>query len=113
MAQEKPSRGEDEYFAKQDAELLKKSQELARAKLEEAERRSHHMKCPKDGYDLTTTTQGGVQIDTCAHCQGIWLDAGELDQLLAQDDGGGALKRVIGDVLAAMGRGKKAPQEPS
>lgn len=113
MAIEKPSRGEEEYFAKQDAELIHKSQEITRAMTEESQRRSHFMKCPKDGYDLSTTKQGGVQIDSCPHCHGIWLDAGELEQLMSQEDGGGALKRVIGDVLTAMGRSRKPSKEAS
>jgi len=28
-----------------------------------------------------------VKIDQCANCGGIFLDAGELDQLSKQDDG--------------------------
>lgn len=112
MSTEKPSRAEDEYFAKQDAELLKRQQELAREKEAEAERKTHYMKCPKDGYDLTTTTQHGVQLDVCTHCEGIWLDHGELEQLMGQDDSAGTLKRVISDVMAALGRGRAA-KEPS
>jgi Zn-finger nucleic acid-binding protein len=43
------------------------------------------MKCPKCGYDLETVKFRGVSIDKCFHCNGTWLDAGEL-QLLAGGD---------------------------
>jgi hypothetical protein len=104
---EKPSQNEDEYFARQNAELLvRKREELERQRLE-AERRSHIMKCPKDGYDLATTVHHGVSIDVCSHCGGMWLDAGELEQL-SQEDRPGVLGRVVGDVLGALRRRERA-----
>ena len=104
---EKPSQNEDEYFARQNAELLvRKREELERQRLE-AERRSHIMKCPKDGYDLATTVHHGVSIDVCSHCSGMWLDAGELEQL-SQEDRPGVLGRVVGDVLGALRRRERA-----
>ncbi len=104
---EKPSQNEDEYFARQNAELLvRKREELERERLE-AERRSHIMKCPKDGYDLATTVHHGVSIDVCSHCGGMWLDAGELEQL-SQEDRPGVLGRVVGDVLGALRRRERA-----
>jgi Zn-finger nucleic acid-binding protein len=104
---EKPSQNEDEYFARQSAELLiRKREELERQRVEE-ERRSHFMKCPKDGYDLATTLHHGVSIDVCSHCGGMWLDAGELDQLATHEDRPGLLGRVIGDVLGMRKREHK------
>ena len=41
----------------------------------------HYMKCPKCGMDLHTIERGHVQIDTCFNCHGLWLDAGELEQV--------------------------------
>ncbi len=49
---DKPSRNEEEYFAKRDAELLRQQRASAKQAAAEAERRSHYMKCPKCGYDL-------------------------------------------------------------
>lgn len=103
MSTDKPSRNEDEYFARRDAELLKQRQDEARKEAEAAERRSHYMKCPKDGGDLVTQKHQGVQLDACPECGGLWLDAGELEQLQAVDDKG-MLRRVIGDVMTALGR---------
>jgi len=74
MTTDKPSRNEDEYFVKQEAELLRKQRELADAAARDAERKSHYMKCPKDGYDLVSSTYHGVQIETCAI--GEWPEGG-------------------------------------
>jgi len=106
MSTEKPSRNEGEYFAHQNAELLRKQRGLAEAAAQEAERKTHYMKCPKDGYDLATSDFHGVQIETCTHCGGIWLDAGEL-QLLAQEHRRALLTQLIADGFEALQSGKK------
>ncbi|HEU5170310.1 MAG TPA: zf-TFIIB domain-containing protein [Gemmatimonadales bacterium] len=104
----KPSKNEEEYFAQQDRELLEQQRAKARAAAEDAERRSHLMKCPKDGYDLETVTLQGVQIETCGHCRGIWLDAGELETIEAHHDRPGLLGRVLHDLFTGMGRGPRS-----
>jgi hypothetical protein len=101
---EKPSQNEDEYFARQSAELLIRQRDELERKRAEAERRSHLMKCPKDGHDLATSTHHGVTIEVCSHCGGMWLDAGELQQLATHEDRPGLLGRVIGDVLSTLRR---------
>src|SRR5207244_4120801 len=80
---DKPSKNEEEYFARRDAELLRQQREAMRRTAAETERRAHHMKCPKCGYDLITGEWHGVQIDQCTHCHGIWFDKGEAESLLA------------------------------
>ncbi len=85
---DKPSRNEDEYFAKQSAELLKARKVRAEREAEEAQRRSHYMKCPKCGADLGTEEYHGIQVDRCSECDGMWLDAGEAEELLAREDAG-------------------------
>jgi len=40
------------------------------------------MKCPVDSIDLTMSERGGVEIDYCPRCRGVWLDRGELDKIL-------------------------------
>lgn len=76
---EQPSRNEDEYFARRDAELIKEM----RAKLDKErsamERKAHFMKCPKCGADLREETHDHVKVDICPECHGMWLDAGEMD----------------------------------
>ena len=103
MKQDKPSRNEDEYFAREDAELLRRQRERAQAASVEAERKSHYMKCPKDGYDLASTEYHTVQVETCPHCGGMWLDAGELEAV-AHEDHPSILGRVLTDALAAFRR---------
>lgn len=87
--QETPSRNEDEFFAKQDAELIK----AMRAKLDkervESERKAHFMKCPKCGADLKEEDHGHVKVDICPDCKGMWLDAGEMDLLHQVQKSGG------------------------
>jgi Zn-finger nucleic acid-binding protein len=106
MSTEKPSRNEDEYFAQQNAELLRKQRSLDEAAALESERKSHYMKCPKDGYDLGSSKYHGVQIETCPHCGGVWLDAGELD-VIAHEDRPALLTRVLSDAFQSLRGAKK------
>lgn len=40
------------------------------------------MKCPVDNETLVITERGGVEIDYCPKCRGVWLDRGELDKII-------------------------------
>ena len=40
------------------------------------------MKCPIDDELLVITERGGVEIDYCPKCRGVWLDRGELDKII-------------------------------
>ncbi|HEX8155082.1 MAG TPA: zf-TFIIB domain-containing protein [Thermoanaerobaculia bacterium] len=88
---DKPSRAEDEYFARQELERRKKWAQEQAQKLQSGEKEKlkelHYMKCPKDGNDLATIEFHGISIDQCATCGGVWFDPGEVDQLLAKDSG--------------------------
>ncbi len=103
MSIEKPSKNEEEYFARQDLELLERQRRAVLAERAAAERRSHYMKCPKDGYDLTTGTYHGVSIETCPHCGGIWLDRGELAVIERHHDRPGLLGKILHDLFATLG----------
>jgi len=107
MSTDKPSRNEDEYFVKQDAELIKRQRELAEAAAIERERKTHYMKCPKDGFDLASSEHHGVQIETCPHCGGIWLDAGEID-VVAHEERPALFTRVLSDAFSSF-RGRPRP----
>ncbi|MHB8878472.1 MAG: TFIIB-type zinc ribbon-containing protein, partial [Myxococcaceae bacterium] len=84
---DKPSSLEDEYFAREEIEkkrkLAQKQSEELKQKQKEELKKLHYLKCPKCGMDLHTLKKGTVEIDTCFNCQGIWLDAGELEQVMA------------------------------
>ena len=43
------------------------------------------MSCPRCDGSLSENQFEGVLIDTCENCGGIWLDSGELEQLLKRD----------------------------
>ena len=44
------------------------------------------MNCPKcQTATLAEFKIEGVAVDRCSHCDGIWIDAQELSQLLAED----------------------------
>ena len=77
--EEKPSRNEDEYFARLDADLMKERRERLNAERAKQERNSHYNKCPKCGADLQEREHHGVKIDQCVECGGMWLDKGELE----------------------------------
>ncbi|GDX87124.1 hypothetical protein LBMAG44_10370 [Gemmatimonadota bacterium] len=78
---DKPSHNEDEYFLKQDAELVKALRAKLDADRQSTERKSHFMKCPKCGANLIEVTREHVAVDVCGDCGGLWLDPGELDLL--------------------------------
>lgn len=81
MSESKPSRTEDEYFIKQDAELIKERRASLDAQRASAERKSHYMKCPKCGADLVETDLHHIKIDRCSECGGVWFDKGEVEML--------------------------------
>ena len=102
---DKPSRNEDEYFAREEREKLEKQRAAALKTAQETERKTHYMKCPKCGHDLKTEEFHDIQIDRCPNCHGVWFDAGEVDTIIAHEDKG-LLGRVFGDVMSTF-RGKK------
>ncbi len=81
MDEKKPTRNEDEYFVKQDAELIKAQRAKLDAQRANIERQSHYMKCPKCGHDLVETEFHHIKIDRCTNCNGVWFDAGEVEML--------------------------------
>ena len=101
MSTEKPSRNEDEYFAREDAERIRKLRERDTAERIALERRSHHMKCPKCGATLKPETIRGLEVDKCPECLGIWLDNGELQALSKLQDPG-LVNRVLGDLFGSL-----------
>ena len=105
MSTDKPSKTEEEYFTKQDMELLKKKRQQAQTEAEQAERRQHYMKCPKCGADLDQEEFHGVTIERCPEDKGIWLDAGEIERLM-DDQAPGLLAKVFSGVTASLSQQK-------
>ena len=78
---------EDEYFVKKEKEAIEK----LRAKQEREAKRSIqqmcHMRCPKCGEPLKERSFQKILIDQCTGCGGIWLDAGELEEVAGKEEG--------------------------
>jgi acetyl-CoA carboxylase beta subunit len=101
---------EDEWFRQHERKLLEEARkarekrEAERREQETAEQRRqlkdlHWMKCPKCGHDLKVETIEGVEIDRCSHCEGFFVDAGEMEQLFlqrSQSERRSIFKRMIG-----------------
>jgi acetyl-CoA carboxylase beta subunit len=89
---DKPSRAEDEYFARQELErrrrwAVEQAETMADAEKKQA-KELHWMKCPKCGMDMSEIEMQGVKVDQCAFCGGIYLDAGEIEQIMKSHDQG-------------------------
>ena len=78
---------EDEYFVKKERELLEKMRAKQQAESQEAAQKASSMKCPKCGQPLRERSFQKIVIDQCTGCNGIWLDAGELEQVAEKEEG--------------------------
>ena len=92
---EKPTRNEEEFFAREEAEKLHrlhheklKSSDAAKA---DEEKTLHWMKCPKCGYGLETIKWRNHDVEKCFRCGAVVLDAGELEALAGSEHAEGFL----------------------
>ena len=90
MSIQKPAEKEAEYFARIELEKKKKLIEEQRAKMAQEEKdrlkELHYMHCPKCGSDLMEIEYKHIMIDKCPECEGIWLDCGELEEVVKDDE---------------------------
>jgi hypothetical protein len=98
---DKPSDKEQEYFLKIEMERLKKLREEHLAQMAEGERRKqkelHWLRCAKCGQRMESTRLGGVEVEICPDCGGVYLDAGELDKVVdeqGRERFGGAISKL-------------------
>lgn len=88
---DKPSEREEEYFARLEFERKRKTEEERQREMAEEEKKRlkelHYMHCPKCGMNLIEIDYKGIKVDKCSSCNGIWLDAGELDQIGEKEKG--------------------------
>ncbi len=47
----------------------------------EMPKKLNRLNCPKCRIELNEIDYKGIRIDKCSRCGGIWLDAGELDEI--------------------------------
>jgi uncharacterized C2H2 Zn-finger protein len=95
---DKPSRNEEEYFARKEAERLAQLKRSAELEAQLAERRSHFMKCPRCGADLRVEHYSGIEVERCPECDGLWFDAGEAERLVEMNASkgiGGAFRAIV------------------
>ena len=80
-----PSEKEEAYFIRQEFERRKQTEEAKLARLDAEQKQKlkdlHFMHCPKCGHNLIEIDYKGIAVDKCASCEGVWLDAGELEQI--------------------------------
>jgi uncharacterized protein len=102
-------RREDEWFRANETHLLEAAREARRKREQERQsseraeerrrlRELHYLKCPKCGHDMTEQDLEGIKVDRCSFCEGIYLDAGELDTLFTkkEEERKGFLRRLVG-----------------
>ncbi|MPZ75211.1 MAG: hypothetical protein GEU77_01670 [Deltaproteobacteria bacterium] len=77
---------EDEYFVKKERELLEKLKAKQEGEAKAAEQVAGQMKCPKCGQPLEARSFQKIEIDQCTGCYGIWLDAGEMEQVAGKEN---------------------------
>jgi len=85
----KKSESEEEYFARIEFERRKKIEEE-----KEQRKELHFMHCPKCGMKLIEVDYKSLKIDRCSACDGVWMDAGELEAAVGLEKG--LLARILG-----------------
>lgn len=84
---------ENEYFRRKEQELIAKM----KAKLEAENAKPLEIKCPKCDGTLVEADFENIKIDVCNKCSGVWLDSGELAQVVGkEEDGSGWFGKLFG-----------------
>ncbi|TAN39448.1 MAG: hypothetical protein EPN25_11275 [Nitrospirae bacterium] len=88
----KPSEKEAEYIARTEFAKKKQIEEEKHKRLQAEEKKKlrdlHNMRCPKCGMELIEIDYKAIKVDKCSECDGIWLDAGELEAVAKLEKGG-------------------------
>lgn len=92
-----PSKNENEYFVRENAEIIKAQRARLDAVRAERLRSEHYMKCPKCGHDLKEREFHHIRVDECVQCHGMWLDKGELEMMSHVERNG--FSRFIGSLF--------------
>ncbi|MBF0320629.1 MAG: zf-TFIIB domain-containing protein [Nitrospirae bacterium] len=81
----KPSQLEEEYIARLEFQKRKEIEEEKHKRLKSEEKNRlkelHYMRCPKCGMELIEIDYKKIKIDKCSECDGLWLDAGEIEMI--------------------------------
>ncbi|MBI2988750.1 MAG: zf-TFIIB domain-containing protein [Deltaproteobacteria bacterium] len=77
---------EEEYFDGKERKLIEKLKTQSEKERQEKFLETCRMRCPKCGEPLKERSFKKIQIDQCAGCGGIWLDAGELEEVAEREE---------------------------
>ena len=80
---------EEEYFRRKDKESLDRLREAIREEADAKNAEPATMGCPRCKGQLRAEAYEQVNIDRCDTCGGVWLDAGELEQIISEESGSG------------------------
>ena len=83
---------ENEYFRRKEQEVIEKM----RQKVLSESSVDLGLECPKCDGKLMETDYEDIKIDVCSKCSGVWLDAGELAQVVDKNENSGWLSRLFG-----------------
>ena len=85
----------EDDLRRRDQETLDKLRAELSAELTAKNLAEGAMNCPRcDGGKLSEITHEKLEVDRCRKCGGVWLDAGELEQLTTGGDAGNLLTRL-------------------
>ena len=79
---------EEEYFHRKNKEAIEKLRAKIKVAQEAKAAGTSSMICPRCGSPLKESRFDEITIDACEKCGGVWLDAGELQQLTQREKGG-------------------------
>ncbi|HEX8141360.1 MAG TPA: zf-TFIIB domain-containing protein [Pyrinomonadaceae bacterium] len=79
---------EEDYFRRKEQEAIEKMRARMDAERQAQETEAARLLCPKCDGTLLETRFENVLIDRCDKCNGVWLDAGEIESITQQESGG-------------------------
>jgi hypothetical protein len=79
---------EDQYFAERDRELVERLRQAKEGEPAAPPKQAAQVHCPKCGAQLVSHTFHDVSVEECPSCHGMWLDAGELEELARWENAG-------------------------
>jgi hypothetical protein len=106
----RPHANEESYFQEQERKLIEKLREEREQRIREEEaqekaaerdrlKKLHWMSCPKCGHGMEERELSGIQVDVCTHCEGIFFDRGELEDLFLKQQAKqrtGFFRKILG-----------------
>ncbi len=97
----KENRPEDEWFARHEEELLRQARRKRQRAEQEARQEQANAalpRCPKFANVLQEEYIAGVTIDRCIVCEGIFLDRGELEEIMLRNttERRGIFRKLLG-----------------